>query len=112
MDRWFEYLGDFRHALAHRIPIYVPPGMVPQENVDAYNAITMRMTNALNRLRPQEYERLSEKQNKLLIFQPLIAHSTIETKAPYIFHPQLIADFLTVEALAEKMLLELRQTLA
>ncbi len=109
MERWFEYLADFRHALAHRIPICIPPGMVPQKNVDAYNAITMQMTDALNQMRPHEYERLLEKQSKLLIFQPLIAHSTIETKAPYVFHPQLIADFLTVEALAEKMLQELRR---
>jgi len=24
-DPWFEYLEQFRHALAHQIPIYVPP---------------------------------------------------------------------------------------
>jgi hypothetical protein len=28
-------------------------------------------------------------------------------KAPYYFHPQLIADFLTVEELGDKMLAEL-----
>lgn len=39
MDEWFDYLSDFRHALAHRIPVYIPPGMVQQKNVDAYNAI-------------------------------------------------------------------------
>jgi hypothetical protein len=109
MDEWFDYLGEFRHALAHRIPVYIPPGMVPQRNVDAYNDITMRMTDALNQMRPYEYERLSEEQNKLLVFQPMIAHSTVETKAPYVFHPQMIADFLTVEALGEKMLVELRR---
>ena len=109
LEDWFTYLADFRHALAHRIPIYIPPGMVPQKNVDAYNTITMQMTDVLNRMRPHEYERLSEEQAKLLVFQPLIAHSTIETKVPCVFHVQLIADFLTVEALAERMLLELRR---
>jgi hypothetical protein len=109
MQEWFGYLADFRHALAHRIPIYIPPGMVPQKNVDAYNAITMQMTDALNQMRSQEYDRLSEEQSKLLVFQPMIAHSTIETKSPYVFHPQLIADFLTVEALGERMLRELRR---
>lgn len=24
-DAWFEYLEDYRHALAHRIPLYIPP---------------------------------------------------------------------------------------
>jgi len=41
------------------------------------------------------------------IFQPLICHSFNEMPAPMAFHPQLIADFLTVEALGLKMLGEL-----
>jgi hypothetical protein len=44
---------------------------------------------------------------KLLVFRPLICHSFTEMPAPYAFHPQLIADFLTVEELGEKMLAEL-----
>jgi hypothetical protein len=111
IDGWFDYLADFRHALAHRIPIYIPPGMVLQANVDAYNALTAQMTDALNQTKPGEYELLSKQQSKLLVFQPLIAHSTIETKTPYVFHPQLIADFLTIEELGEKMLQELHRNL-
>jgi hypothetical protein len=83
--------------------------MVPQRNVDAYNAITMQLTDALNQMRSHDYNRLTEEQIKLLVFQPMIAHSTVETKAPYVFHPQLIADFLTVEALGERILQELRR---
>jgi hypothetical protein len=109
MEGWFEYLTEFRHALAHRIPVYIPPGMVPQKHVDAYNDITRQMTDALNQMRPRDYERLLQKQSKLLVFQPLISHSTKETKSPYIFHAQLIADFLTVEALGEKILEELQR---
>lgn len=67
------------------------------------------MTDAINQIRPDEFNRLLEEQSKLLVFQPMIAHSTIETKAPFIFHPQLIADFLTVEALSERMVQELRR---
>jgi len=77
LDEWFDYLSDFRHALAHRIPVYIPPGMVQQKNVDAYNDLTMKMTRALNQLDSYEYERLSLEQNKLLVFQPLIVHSTV-----------------------------------
>jgi len=107
LDEWFDYLGEFRHALAHRIPVYIPPGMVLRKDADAHNDLTMKMTSALNQLDPYEYERLSLEQNKLLVFQPMVAHSTVETKAPYVFHPQMINDFLTVEALAEKILSEL-----
>jgi hypothetical protein len=109
MEEWFDYLGEFRHALAHRIPVYIPPGMVLQRDVDDYNNLTREMSDALNQMRPYDYQRLSKEQAKLLVFQPLIAHSTVETKAPYVFHVQMIADFLTVEALAERMLTELQR---
>ena len=29
-DDWMEYLVDFRDALAHRIPLYIPPGVIPR----------------------------------------------------------------------------------
>jgi hypothetical protein len=83
--------------------------MVLQKDVDAYNEFSTKITEALNRFSPDEFARLMAEQAKLLIFQPLIAHSTTETKAPFVFHAQLIADFLTVEALAEKMMIELQR---
>jgi len=31
-DPWFEYLSNYRHALAHRIPLYIPPScLAPDE---------------------------------------------------------------------------------
>jgi hypothetical protein len=107
LEKWFEYLADFRHAVAHRIPLYIPPGGVRSKDVDAYNELEQRMAAALNRFRPDEYERLSAEQSKLLLFQPIVGHSFTEMKSPYYFHPQLISDFLTVEELGDKMLAEL-----
>jgi hypothetical protein len=108
LEGWFEYLADYRHALAHRIPVYIPPGNVRPKDVDAYNDLQLQMNEALNRIRPYEYERLSAEQGKLLVFQPVVGHSLSEMKAPYYFHPQLIADFFTVEELGQKMLTELK----
>jgi hypothetical protein len=109
MTEWFDYLGEFRHALAHRIPVYIPPGMVLSKDVDDYNDLMRKMSDALNQMKPHEYQELSQEQAKLFVFQPMIAHSTVETKAPYVFHVQMINDFLTVEALAEKMLTEFQR---
>jgi hypothetical protein len=107
-DDWMEYLVDFRDALAHRIPLYVPPGSVPQSKVDAHNDYARRMTEALMQLNPAEYERLGAEQRKLLVFQPLMTHSFIEAQGVVAFHAQLINDFLTIEELANKMLDELK----
>ena len=84
--------------------------MVLPKDVDAYNELTRKMSDALNQMKPYEFQQLSEEQAKLLVFQPMVAHSTVETKAPYVFHVQMINDFLTVEALAEKMLTEFQRS--
>jgi hypothetical protein len=39
LERWLEYLADYRHAVAHRIPLYIPPGNVRSKDVDAYNEL-------------------------------------------------------------------------
>jgi hypothetical protein len=106
-DEWFEYIADYRHALGHRIPPYIPPGSVLKKNHNAFNELQRQMNEALNTFRPYEYERLLVEQSKLLVFQPMVGHSFDEMEAPYRFHPQLLADFVTVEELAYKMLEEL-----
>jgi hypothetical protein len=106
-DEWFDYIADYRHALGHRIPLYIPPGSVLKKNHDAFNELQRRMNEALSTFRPYEYERLLVEQSKLLVFQPMMGHSFDEMEAPYRFHPQLLADFLTVEELALKVLDEL-----
>jgi hypothetical protein len=107
-DKWFDYLADYRHALAHRIPLYIPPGGVCPSDADAYNALQRRMDAALNSFRPYEYEQLSAEQAKLFVFQPSMTHSFSEAKGIVPFHVQMVADFLTIEQLALKMLDELR----
>jgi hypothetical protein len=110
LDPWLEYLIEYRDALAHRIPLYIPPGGVRPQNLSAYNDLSQRMSDALYvRLDGFEYEYLSAEQEKLLVFQPLITHSVAETTAHYAFHIQMLADFLTVEELGYKLLDELKR---
>jgi hypothetical protein len=107
LDRWFTYIVDYRDALAHRIPLYIPE-RVRAENVDTYNGLTDQMTDALNTLDAVKYECLADQQNQLLEFQPFITHSVTGTTAQVAFHPQMIADFRTVEELGEKMFSEIK----
>ena len=105
-DDWFEYLAEFRHALGHRIPLYIPPGCVRPKDADAYNDLEQRLAAASHI--PGEYDRLLEEQKKLYIFQPITTHSFKEASGTIRFHQQVLVDFLTVEELALKMLGELR----
>jgi hypothetical protein len=107
LDSWFAYLVEYRDAFAHRIPLYVSPGGALKPNHERAQDLENQKVAALNSLDPYEYERLNAEQEKLFVFQPVMCHSYTEMGAPYAFHPQLIADFLTVEELGEKMLAEL-----
>jgi len=106
-----EYIIEYRDALAHRIPLYVPPGGVLPANVDAYNELSKQMTEALYVKQDGfEYDRLVAQQQKLLVFQPVITHSVRETTGHFRFHVQMLTDFRTIEEIGHKMLHELSRS--
>jgi hypothetical protein len=107
LDRWFEYVIDYRDALAHRIPLYIAPYFVPDENAVAYQALEAQSLAARN---ASEHHRLKEEQLKLAAFQPIMLHTLQNDKGAVGFHFQLLRDFATVEEIARKLLDELRRS--
>jgi hypothetical protein len=104
LNDWFDYLEGFRHALAHRIPLYIPPYVISPEKDAAYRSLeNRRMTES----DITEYERLSTEQKALATFVPVMMHSFEEKAKPVAFHSQMLIDFLTIEELAEEILGEL-----
>ena len=107
LNGWFGLLESFRHALAHRIPLYIPPYVIPRDKLAAYHEFADRMTEANNRWDFAEHDRLSAEQEALAAFMPYMTHS-FEEDAKYVaFHAQLLADFNTIEELGHKILEEL-----
>jgi len=107
LNGWFDHLENFRHALAHRIPLYVPPYVISEDKEAAYRDLEDRKTDALNRVALADYDRLSAEQDALGVFRPVMTHSFEEKAKPIVFHPQLLADFNTIEELGRKLLDEL-----
>ena len=105
---WFEFIGGFRHALAHRISLYIPPYVISPEQEAKYREYETSMVSAMRRNDFREYDRLSIEQMKLAKFRPWMQHSYEEKVAPIVFHPQLIADFKTIDEFGWKMLGELK----
>jgi hypothetical protein len=107
-DDWFDFMGNFRHALAHRISLYIPPHVVKPEDEAAYREFERQKMEATRRGQFAEYERLSIEQMKLARFRPWMQHSYEEKTVPTVFHPQLLANFNTIDELGWKMLEELK----
>ena len=107
LDGWFDLQGDFRHSLAHRIPLYVPPYVVTDDKSKAKRELDDRMADAVNIGAHNEYYRLSEEQEKLGEFWPVMTHSFEENPSYVHFHFQILEDFAIIENLGRKMLEEL-----
>jgi hypothetical protein len=103
LDAWLTFVGNFRHALAHRIPLYIPPYAVRPQDEAAYKEFEEKMIEASRKGELAEHGRLAAEQQKLVRFLPWIHHSYLEGGKPAVFHPQLLADFHTIEELGLKI---------
>jgi hypothetical protein len=104
LDAWFRHIADLRHALAHRIPLYIPPYVIETKDEPAYRELEAQMAEAAKRGDFKEYDCLSVKQLSLGRFRPWVQHSFEEKAKPVVFHAQMLADFNTIDELAHKML--------
>jgi hypothetical protein len=104
---WLSEMERFRHALAHRIPPYIPPYAVDPKNQAAYAAFEPRITEAIRRHDFEGVEKLETAQRSLTFFRPWLTHSFQEEAPMLVIHPQMLADFNTVDEMAHKMLAEL-----
>lgn len=107
-DKWYEVHLEFRHALAHRIPLYIPPFCIDPKNMDEFNSLESQKHQAFKRVDVEAYERAEAEQMELAHFQPSISHSVIENSRSIAFHAQLIADFNTVDDIRMRMFGEIK----
>jgi len=107
LDKWFDNLKNFRDALAHRIPLYIPPYTIPKDKEAVHNQLVVSKRDALKRRDREEYQRLETEGTALAVFVPQMTHSIDENVNFIEFHPQLLTDFKTIEVLAQQMFQEL-----
>lgn len=111
LEPWFTYLEDFRHSLAHRIPLYIPPYTVPDHLVETHQELELRRREALRRGDTRTYKKLGEQQQSIAGFSPVMIHSfTDKNTGPVPIHQQVLRDFKTVEQLSWRMLQELKES--
>ena len=108
MADWFTYLIGFRHSLAHRVPLYIPPYTVFNSKVDRYNAIQQELWAAISARNYFKIQELELEEKTLTTFRAWIARSANEEPRPVGFHSQLIVDFRTVHEIAMRFIGDLR----
>lgn len=105
-DPWFGYLEEYRHALAHRIPLYIPPKTLDDAAAQEFR----RLGEPVGR-DGWDWARWGEvldAQRRLGVFQPVMMHAYGEGARPVWFHGQMICDFATVIDVGEHILADLQ----
>jgi len=94
---WSDQLVNFRDALAHLIPLYIPPYVVPKANAVKYNELEKKKWEEPAKSDPVAFEKLKMEQLKLCQFVPGMMHSIFEGSPQVEFHSQLLNDYVTID---------------
>lgn len=97
--RWYQtYANNYRDALAHRIPLYVPPSTMTKAEAKKAQELEDQIMEKMKSHDFAAMEALEEAQDKVGTFSPVFVHSYKDTdrSPPVAFHPQLIQDARTV----------------
>lgn len=97
---WEDYLLSYRHSLAHRIPLYIPPHYVTNENTERYQALESEKNELIISAKFDEAEKIDEQIKKLVRFEPTMLHDLNEEGKVMFFHAQIIADWNTIYELS------------
>jgi hypothetical protein len=108
-DDWFGHLEGLRHALAHRIPLYVIPYTLHPDRLQAHNDLEERKQEAFRKRDLQTYDELDAEQEDLGRVTPYMTHSISENAPLVPFHFQILADWNTVVEMADEFLKEVRR---
>jgi hypothetical protein len=105
---WFVHMETLRHALAHRIPLYIPRYAVTPENRAEYEMLDQQITEAVLTGNIERADQLKGRQDQLKFFRPVVTHSFTENAPIIALHPQTLADFNTVHEMGIAFLTALR----
>ena len=99
---WFNALTEYRDGLAHRIPLYIPPGIIDQKDASKYQQLDEAYWRARINGDPKA-DTIFEEQMKLTHWRPFMTHSFGENAKPIMFHPQMIIDLKTIFVLTNEL---------
>jgi len=89
-----NYLKEYRDALAHRIPLYIPPAIFTPEQTKQYNELEEEKVACITSARWKRLDEVWEEQSKVGVPCAFFLHefSGNTTPRPIYLHPQVLCD--------------------
>jgi hypothetical protein len=98
IQKWHTtYLKEERDALAHRIPLYVPPAALTPNDVEKHQQLETERMDAAERQDWGRVDELIDEQGSLGTAANVFTGDFVTQRPSVVFHPQIIADCLTVD---------------
>jgi len=98
-----EYLKNYRDALSHRIPLYVPPKTLNSTQRSQLDLIENKINDSFKLSDLDTIDRLHSEEDKVGDVCPFFVHSLSESEGKYVaLHAQTITDFKTIEEIVGK----------
>ncbi|WP_166807752.1 hypothetical protein [Candidatus Chlorobium masyuteum] len=93
-----DYLKNYRDSLAHRIPLYIPPSELTQDEAQRINALEKEKFECLNKSQLDRFDEIRTEQASLGTASTVFLHSFEDEEAskPVQLHPQMLCDAMTV----------------
>ena len=102
LDPWFQNLKNFRDAIAHRIPVYIPPYCTYDEMEG-----DLDIESGTNKEDSHKYDEPKCNLGPTAHFLPIATHSFMEDSEQILFHPQMLSDYNIIDEIGRKLLREL-----
>ncbi len=99
LTKWHsKYSKNYRDALAHRVPLYVPPSILGENEKKKYLELEAQLldTDLSTMEGISEHGRILHMQSQIGRPSPFFSHSLTEGRPIYL-HAQIITDFFTIE---------------
>jgi hypothetical protein len=110
---WYhEYSVNYRDSLAHRIPAYVTTAGLSHKEAEEYEEIYKQMMQEWQKGWSDKIPDYLNRINELGKANPVFVHSITEKARPVILHPQMLADFSTIEEMINIVLKNIDLTIA
>lgn len=102
---WHEkYLKSYRDALAHRIPLYIPPAQWTEDDAKRYQELEKQKIECISQGEWDRLDAVWAEQDSVGRSCPLFLHefSEEEHSRPILLHPQILSDGMTVTEFGSK----------
>ena len=101
-----DYLKNYRDALAHRIPLYIPPANFTPKESELYSQLETAKLESLRARDLLRFEEIRFEQKAIGVASLMFLHSFSEggELKPILLHPQVLCDSKTVVEFGTKFL--------